>query len=61
MIGAILAAFTALSLMGQEEPTLLKPFNTVEECQMFASTADVQEEARKRGVVVLCLQVRTGV
>ena len=61
MIGAILAAFTAAALTGQEEPALLKPFNTVEECHVFASTPGVLEEARKRGVVVLCLQLRTGV
>ena len=61
MIGAILAAFTAAALMGKAEPMLLKPFNTVEECQVEASTPGLLEAARESNVVILCLQLRTGV
>ncbi len=61
MIGAILAAFTAASIMGEEPPQLIEPFTTLAECMERATDKGVMEAARKEGKVVLCLQVRTGV
>lgn len=61
MIAAILAVFTSAALLGQEPPELAMAFRTLDECQSYAARPEIKEPARQAGVVVLCLQIRTGV
>lgn len=61
MIGAILAIFTAAALQGKEPPQLMGAYETLEACQLEAAKAEYVEEARKHGVVLLCLQLKTNV
>lgn len=61
MIAAILAVFTAAALMGAEAPELVSAYRTLEACQLAADNKETKDKARQHGVVVLCLQLRTGV
>ena len=61
MIAAILALFTAASLSGTTEPLLVSPYRTVEDCQIEAAKANNHPDVKSRGMVAVCMVLRTGV
>ena len=61
MIAAILALFTATALVGQTEPLLTSAHYTLEECQIEAAKANQNPEVKTRGLVAVCLVLRTNV
>ena len=61
MIAAILALFTTAALMGTTEPLLHSPHRTLEDCQIEADKVNHDPAAKARGMVAVCMVLRTGV
>jgi hypothetical protein len=60
MINAILAIITVASALGQEPPTLVKPFASTESCLIEADKANKEhsEKLRTEGAAFVCLVVK---